>query len=276
MKISDTVERLIIKDYLSNVPNNEIVKNYNICQSTIKNIVKRNNIFLRGYIPLPYFNHNIFSEYNEVSCYWAGLILADGCITNCSSTHTYKLYLGLKENDLMHLKCFSDFIRATKDVIRVKSNGKNKIATISLSSKQIISDLYNLFDIIPRKTSKEIISSKIPYKYISHYIRGFMDGDGFVSVAKYKNMLKCGFCGTYEVLDYIRHWAYSNGVKLKKSGLPSITKQSNNVNFHSFAYNGRSAIAFLELIYQNSTEKTRLDRKYKIYKDYIDGLKPPQ
>jgi hypothetical protein len=62
----------------------------------------------------------------------------------------------------------------------------SKIAKIRISSKELREDLINL-GCMPQKT----FLIKFPYKYVpdsllSHFIRGYFDGDGSVFIRKYK------------------------------------------------------------------------------------------
>ena len=70
--------------------------------------------------------------------------------------------------------------------IRNKANENIQFAT---NKKEISVDLINNFNIIPgKKSCNEKMPINIPNKYMKDYIRGYFDGDGFVSC--YKNYLR--------------------------------------------------------------------------------------
>jgi len=130
--------------------------------------------------------------------------------------------------------------------------------SISISSKQIIDDLLNNFDIQNKKSLTCSISNKIPHKYLKDFIRGYFDGDGCIS---YTTTDTISFLGTEKTVDFIRNYFHETvKVKLRSKIMPNITK---NGNIYAIFYSGNSAFKCLSHIYNHSN--LFLERKYEKY-----------
>ena len=116
-------------------------------------------------------NKESFKYYNSNSCYWAGFIGADGNITDSG-----RLSIGLKKEDSEHLVKFNNFLEYTNDVKIYKNT-----AYSAISCKEICDDLFNNFNITPRKSK----TLKPPTKIKDNldklcFIKGIIDGDGSI------------------------------------------------------------------------------------------------
>jgi len=109
----------------------------------------------------------------------------------------------------------------------------------------------------PRK-SKTIKWLNPPEKFTSHFVRGYVDGDGCIHTrANYRNSFGCSMIGTKDFL---------NGIKFSFN--PNIGKLNNKKNspiMWNLSYHSSNAINFCEWIYKDSTPETRLSRKYNIF-----------
>lgn len=152
----------------------------------------------------PAINHHIFDILDtEEKAYWLGFIWADGCITNVKENKlNYAFELGLSIKDIEHLRKFCKFADIPETKIKVrKNNGLNKdreyyLCRVQISSKHLWNTLNN-YGCYPNKTTNEIFPSiKIFSKpeLITHFIRGFFDGDGWVYLDN-RGLLMAGICG---------------------------------------------------------------------------------
>jgi intein/homing endonuclease len=107
------------------------------------------------------------------------------------------------------------------------------------------------------------MSDKIPKDMISHFLRGYFDGDG--SVVKIGNYLRANFTsGSTVLLNQIVDYMYNSGIRVRnEDGKAKIFQSS-----HSISYSCKNALQVLDLMYAYSTELTRLDRKYQLYLQY--------
>jgi len=207
-------------------------------------------------------NHNTFSELGVHNCYWAGFIAADGWISNNTAVG-----LELQHGDKNHLEKLCLFVgRDTKLWVRERQHdGKVfKYASVSLVSKQMVSDLKNYFNIVPNK-SLILVPPDLPNYLKKHFVRGYIDGDGHIGWYKYRSCPRLSLVsGSIDMLKW---------VKLTISGLvPNVNDVSvyhRNDNTHSFEYRGKQAYSILDWLYTGSTKGTRLQRKYERYKEYL-------
>lgn len=139
-------------------------------------------------------NHNFFSTPNEENCYWAGFIAADGHLVK----NTLQINLSIK--DIQHLEKFLKSIQYTGSIHQYK-NGGHPCASLRITSKSIVQDLNNIFNIPSGNKNKRLL----PLKNFSDinllaFIKGYIDGDGWVG----RN--KIGICSPEkELLKWIKY-----------------------------------------------------------------------
>ena len=247
---SDIIQKEIIKLYNDGYGVMKLSKKYKIHRSTVQKILKKNGIQLRKRTPIHY-NVHFFDEYNETSCYWAGFISADGYVRSDRAAVTIHLAITDYEH-LLKLAQLTDY--------EGKVNINNNECYITFAGKWFQEALADKFDIYPRKTFNIEISEKIPKDMLSHFIRGYFDGDGCITTSKSNNCLHISFTsGSDKILYQIRQYFYDCGIRVRnKSGMP---KKYNR----AIIYNCSNAFKILKILYENSLDKNRLNRKYKLY-----------
>jgi len=114
------------------------------------------------------------SETPEVA-YWAGFLMADGCVTEST------VILTLSSKDEGHIESFRSFIGCSNPIHQYK---KRMASGISVRSARMASDL-GRWGVVPRKTYVGAIPNDIPAHLLHHYIRGLIDGDGGVHIRSY-------------------------------------------------------------------------------------------
>lgn len=110
---------------------------------------------------------SVFENYTEESCYWAGLLAADGCI-GVNGT------IGLELNDKDAVEEFKKFCSAEHIV---SSTIKNSYR-IRFVSEKIQQDLLYNFNVSTDKTFNLTVPLLPSSKLYANYYRGFFDGDG--------------------------------------------------------------------------------------------------
>lgn len=182
-------ENYILNEYKRSKDINKIGKNNNIYPSIIKGILKKNNvdgIYKRKY-PI---NYDYFSKVNVNNSYFAGLIAADGCVYN------NVLSLELHKQDIDILNKFSNDIEYNGKLYYRKN--RNTV-TLPIRSKQVAKDLSNNFNIVENKTHI-LIAPNISKKFVPHFIRGYIDGDGSYCSTSYNISIR----GTENLLSWIK------------------------------------------------------------------------
>lgn len=121
---------------------------------------------------------------SEEKAYWLGFISADGTINNYKRG-SYGFKLSLQESDSDFLQKFLNSISAKFDMKHTKTLKYGKIyygCEVSFRSKEFVEGLLQYISY--NKTLKMSIPRNINNKYIRHYIRGFIDGDGCFYINK--------------------------------------------------------------------------------------------
>jgi len=203
------------------------------------------------------YNRDKFSTIEtEEDAYWLGFITADGCIIeNCW------LQLQLAERDRGHLIKFCRYMELPENEIdeMIKSGfggaytRDNPVSNVKICSLKIIKNLEEK-GISPRKSGKEKPYRCENIELEKAYIRGLIDGDGYIR----KTQFGFGLVGSYEICEYVKNFIVNNITDISK----------NNIREHGIIWkleiNGRVQTSkILEYLYKDSN--IHLDRKYNIY-----------
>lgn len=250
-RTNNEIEREVISLYNEGYGTLELAKKFNLHRVTIQSILKRNNIKLRKGTPVHY-NIHFFDEYNELSCYWAGFIAADGYIRSDRAAVT--IHLASTDNE--HLLKLAQATRYEGNV-----NVCKNACYITFSGEWFQKALADKFDIYPKKTFDITISEKIPKNMVKHFIRGYFDGDGCVTGIN--KFIRANFTsGSKVLLNQLIDYFYDHGIRIRnKTNKPPICH-------YTISYNCTNALKVLDILYNDSSELNRLDRKYQLYFNY--------
>lgn len=223
---------------------------------TIKNLLHRKGYKSRGNKQGYPRNENYFSEIDSFDkAYWLGFLYANGC------AHSNNNEISITLKDKEHLEKFKLALECPNHNIGEKADKRFKkeshLFYISIKDKQLHKDLIK-WGCVPQKSLILEKIPNIPREYVSHFIRGYFDGDGSLHYLKNSNNYRISFCGTKKFLEDVRHELHKDSI--------SICQQRDRVS--RLQISGRKqVISILDYLYNNSTENTRLDRKYKLYLD---------
>lgn len=137
-------------------------------------------------------NEKYFSNITtEKQAYLLGIIYADGCIVKQSGNRQLKITLCLQEEDNLATELLADEICPDKRPIlsyppSIKSRGWKKRSVLAISSDELGQDLINLGCNIG-KSALGIKFPNIETDLINHFIRGYFDGNGGITVDVVKN-----------------------------------------------------------------------------------------
>lgn len=234
------------------------------------NFIRRTNkINSRKY----YLNDNYFEIIdNAEKAYWVGFIAADGYISKREGGCSNRLGITLSEKDIEHLYKFNKCLNSTYEIKTYKAdeshyNINSRFCRLLMSSDKLVSDLEKL-GIVEQKTLilKFPTIDQIPEQFVYDYIRGYMDGDGSISFCTKgytKPSCLIGFTGQKDFLLNIQKYL---GVKTKLTTKDNITFQFN-------IGGNNQCLNILNKLYKNSTENSRLNRKYEKYLELINIAK---
>jgi intein-encoded DNA endonuclease-like protein len=114
-------------------------------------------------------NEDFFRRWSAEMAYVLGFILTDGCISG------NMIIISQKDHEIL------DRIRGaieTNNPIRKRKNGRSHIHTLVINRKSMVEDLAKLG--IGEKKSLTVKFPEVPSEYLHHFIRGVVDGDGWV------------------------------------------------------------------------------------------------
>lgn len=161
-----------------------------------------------------FVNQDYFEKIdNEWKAYWLGFLYADGCviISNRNGKHKNVLQLNLKESDSSHVQKFADSLQSDAPVKICETNYKDKkSARLLVTNKKICEDLCRL-GCVPRKSLILTFpqTELIPKELLKHFIRGYFEGDGCISVSKERKYTRINIIGTKEFLDGLNNYLKS-------------------------------------------------------------------
>lgn len=194
----------------------------------------------------------------EEKAYWLGFLYADGNVHKNKKGY-YTIELGLKEGDVAHVEKFKDFLKSEHFI---KYRSKTKSVRLIFSDQIIANDLIKL-GCIPNKSLilKFPTEKQVPNDLIRHFIRGYVDGDGYISkrISKVsaKKSIVIDVVGTYEFLETmckVLHLEFTKIIKKDKRHLS---------NTFSIGVYGENARNLGEFLYKNAT--IYLDRKKETF-----------
>lgn len=199
------------------------------------------------------FNLDFFKSETPEMAYVLGWILGDGCVSNgrCSIT--------LQRTDRKMLDKLCELTQNTCKILDSEVFDKRTEKTYKRSSLYWCSlglcELLEKYKITPRK-SLTAEYYQFPDHLIPHYLRGLIDSDGYIS----EKTRKISIAGTEMVCRGI----LADIKRLLPDIGGGVAKQQSNC--YACNIGGIYQVQrILQWIYKDSTENTRLDRKYDTY-----------
>ena len=250
----------IINKYLNeNYTLKQLGKEFNCSYPTIRNLLNKHKIKSRGNkqgYPRDEFYFNKIDT--EEKAYWLGFLYADGCV------HSNNYEISVNITDKEHIEKFKAAIKAfNHNITEIQDKRFQNAKTLyqfSIKDKQLHQDLIK-WGCIPQKSLLINKIPNIPRDYVSHFLRGYFDGDGSLHYLRGTNNYRISFIGTKDFLNDIQKELQTN-----------VSLQSNIAGkAYVLQIAGRRQIErILNYLYNNSKENNRLNRKYQKYLDCLD------
>jgi DNA-binding transcriptional regulator WhiA len=187
-------------------------------------------------------NENFFDELTEKSSYWLGFLYADGYV-RMKDGKSGELKLKLKDTDKNHIEKFLKDIECKKP-IKCGVDGKSKFCSVTVYSNLLVNKLFDL-GCVNNKTQK-IRLPKLSEPFMSHFIRGYFDGDGSIHKIKNRpNSFSVSICSNNEFNDNIIDFlGYGKPYKYENYSVIKISKIMDILNFKNYIYS--NAVTLLE------------------------------
>ena len=204
--------------------------------------------------------------------YVLGYIYADGSLDD--SSYMRGKYIQITSTDEDSIQRIKNWLSSEHTITKKKSHftGSKFCFMLRIGSHKIYNDLFKL-GLYPNK-SLTVRFPKVPKKYISHFIRGYFDGDGCIYFEKRK-----GSKGQ-SIINRIRTIFTSGSKKFLKEMndvLKNIGIENGKIypskRSYQAVYNTKDSIQIFKLIYTETSINSFFMRKFKIFNNYFE-LRP--
>jgi len=223
--------------------------------------------FERKYEILP----EVFEE-GELKYYFLGLISADGSIVSYRNEQAVELCLN--KVDVGILEKLRDRISPDRPIHAKphKKNSKSDAMRFKISGKEIV-NMLSLYMPTHRKSLDLTYPDNIPDEYFRHYLRGYIDGDGTIGVARNQQIVngklkkyfvtRLRILGTENFLSGLTKAIHRTmriaPVKIQRKGLENVFQ---------IEYTGKSADCILAHVYLDTD--LFIERKYRVWRYIVE------
>ena len=207
------------------------------------------------------FNRNALSTLEtESDAYILGFLPAEAYV--CEERTSVRIKLHNRDQDILHK--INQALKSNIPIHFEKHNvTANTLCRLELASITFVQNLKQ-YGLHQAKSLKEIFYQDIPEHLMRHYIRGLIDGDGYIS----KNTCHVGICGSQDIVQNVaKHLQQVAGVPPEKQ---RNARQEKDTSLYRFELCGENARAAMRWLYAGSN--IHLDRKYNLAKQYINLL----
>ncbi len=263
-KVDAEIKDKIIEAYKNNMSLREIEKEFKVLRATVSKFLEEQNIKkIKGNHYRKYFHDFDFFENidTEEKAYWLGFMFADGYIVNHENRYGEDSFgLTLAEDSLDSIEKFKKSLHATNPILydNSKSIGQPQ-AKIVLTSQKTVNDLIDK-GCVKQKSLILQPPKKVPEKLLSHFIRGFFDGDGSLTKYNYNNYTsyQIQFTTTYEMAIWLREIFGKGDVREEKR---------RDFTWYYLIGGNRQVLDICHYMYDEAT--IWMDRKYARYQELL-------
>lgn len=207
-------------------------------------------------------NESFFDKQTPESLWVLGFIFADGSLGK-----GYRIELTQKEPEI--LQKINVLMNSNYPITKRHNGGwsKEDIYRLRINSKRLYIALEK-YGLHPNK-SLDIKFPELDKSIINHFIRGYFDGDGSIYIiskiikGKRYLSLRTKIIGSKKFINKLKSIIYQHyGI----NGSLNIIKRNKEVRYCT-----QKTKKLMDILYKESIEATRLDRKYKIFKNWRNG-----
>jgi len=268
IRVSQDKINQIISEYKSGVSSEIIAIKFGINGTTVCRILKRNGVVIRSDTQnkRKYKINEAFFESidSEEKAYFLGLLYADGSVSKTGSG----IKITLKREDRHILETFSNiiygFVKLDESSHILEDGSVSIYDTLSFYSQKMSGDLKKV-GCTPAKSFTVIFPNDLRQDMYRHFIRGFFDGDGCISIES---------CGKI-VIDFTSSQPFLEGMSDFLRATLNIDTgkyyqrhKDRDTNTRNIQIGKReSVVKLMEFIYDGAT--IYLNRKYKKYQQSI-------
>lgn len=269
-RITKIIEIQILKLYSEGFSYRAIGNILNFNFTTIGRTIKKHNVATKMGGPKKYsLNDHYFEKIDtEEKAYFLGLMYADGSVSYFNNN--IRLYLS-GDRDKIIIEKFKKSIEATHPlkINKMKDPNHKTSYGLSFASIKMKKDLFKL-GCAPNKTFnlKFPTEEQVPKYLMRHFLRGYFDGDGSVSIMKNAANWQAYFLGNLNFLNKL-----SDFLKLE-IGVECLIHPQRNI--FQYVFTAEKCQKILKFLYEDSSifldrkkELYNLIKDFKKYKTYI-------
>lgn len=204
-------------------------------------------------------NEKFFDKWNSQMAYVLGFSYSDGNIYKTS------LAWDIQKRDKDLLIKIKAVMNSTYPIIERPHSVRFRMSNQILIKGALKQGLIE-------KKSKRMNLPNIPKKFVSHFVRGFLDGDGWIVKRNNRNEVDLGFVSGNKVfLEEVSKLIYKNtGILRKVREKSKVTPKDYRSTTYLLEYYSNKAIKVANWIYGGlSSEDLFLQRKYKKYLEFV-------
>jgi hypothetical protein len=199
------------------------------------------------------YNTDFFKTLTDDSAYILGLLYTDGNLSRPEVNYDYAFKITLHSDDAYLLQKIGLILKGSDKLIRCKI--KNRV-DIHCNNKEMYQDLIS-WGLYPNKTATLKVDERL--KNNIHFWRGCIDGDGCLCIDKNKQF-SMSICGTADICnsfkDFCAQYVSSKASLERRNYVTSF-------DFSNYTITGKKAQAMYEVLYANTEDKLRLERKFE-------------
>lgn len=211
-------DEVIIEMYKSGMTFKEMVPIIGISDRAIRNVMYKHGIEMnrKQYSGQPRkhrVNEDFFKHWNHKMAWVLGLFITDGHVH--STTHT----ISFTQKDERILRIIAKYMDA--DYVLAPYGPTKTTPTLLINSKEIKQDLEKIG--ITANKSLTVPFPDVPNEYLPSFIRGVIDGDGWVDKEGYEMIVTSGSFSFSEALHFVfQSWNLYSGITIqnKQNGPP--------------------------------------------------------
>jgi len=225
------------------------------------------------------FKTDFFEKWSLEMAYVLGYLYADGDIEDVrkSSRTQYTTIASVDKENLGSIKRAMGSehdlnYRAPRKIAHW--NGKiyesSGIYCLRIGSKKLFSDLVKL-GLTPRKSLTIKFPTNVPDECLSHFIRGYFDGDGCVFLQKAKGITKPMIIKKLSAIFTSGSFAFLQGLAKTIKNRLSIDHDRiyNSSRAFQLRYSTGDSVKIFGFMYKNCPKGLYLKRKFDIFKEYF-------
>ena len=272
--ITSELKQEIIKYYLSQpMTMKQVEDKYELSHPTITKILKDVPRYSKAKLNNPNANERFFKNIDsEEKAYFLGLLISDGNVFKDSTGRQASISITLDLNDEYILQKFKEVLNVNTSISK-DGRGCGQIAIRS----NLMADDLKQYGVVPRKSYITYLP-KINDIYMSHLIRGILDGDGSILAKpspkqdghnRYLHYIS--FCGSHQLMEDIAKYLYNN-LQLKQPIQVYNYQDKNLSDIHIQNYEDMEKVG--DWLYKNATiYLVRKNNIYNLFKEHYNQIK---